>query len=95
DARADAAYDTLPVGAGILVTAATGEDHDNFQDRLLRQAVERAVAKVVLGPPNHLYASGIKLRLARDEAFTGPPGRAIVEVDGEKTLVQLPDVTAD
>lgn len=95
DARTDAAYDTLPVGAGILVTAATGEDHDNFQDRLLRQAVERAVAKVVLGPPNHLYASGIKLRLARDEAFTGPPGRAIVEVDGEKTLVQLPDVTAD
>jgi S-DNA-T family DNA segregation ATPase FtsK/SpoIIIE len=73
-----------------LVVAASGEDLDDFTDRLLRTAVRAAAAKILLSPGHPQDASRIKEQIGRDECFAGPPGRAYVFAAGRRWTAQVP-----
>jgi S-DNA-T family DNA segregation ATPase FtsK/SpoIIIE len=60
---------------------------------LLQAARNRPGPVVLLSPPNHLAAANVNVRLDRTGAFSGPPGRAWLMVDGELLLGQVPDPT--
>jgi S-DNA-T family DNA segregation ATPase FtsK/SpoIIIE len=80
-------------GAPTLAVAAQIEAF-GFGSRGLVAAVRKKIGAVVLlSPPSNLVADYVDVKIDRAMAFTGPPGRAFLSVNGELTLGQIPDVT--
>lgn len=88
----DALVDLLVSGPRLVVGGLL--DGFGFGATGLVKAVRRAIGPVVLlSPPSHLAADGVGVKIDRGAAFTGPPGRAYLSVDGEVRLGQVVDPT--
>ncbi len=84
---------TGPGGPALVVAAQL--DAFGFGARGLVQAARAAAGPVVLlCPPNHLAAENVGIRIERGTGFNGPPGRALLQVDGVVRLGQVPDLAA-
>lgn len=83
---------TGPGGPALIVAAQL--DAFGFARGLLGAVKKAAGPVVLLCPPNHLAAENVGVRIERGAGFSGPPGRALLAVNGELLLGQVPDLTA-
>ncbi|HYH32047.1 MAG TPA: FtsK/SpoIIIE domain-containing protein, partial [Pseudonocardia sp.] len=81
-----------PGGPALVVAAQI--DAFGFPRGLLAAAKKGAGPVVLLSPPNHLLAENVGVRIERGAGFSGPPGRALLAVDGELLVGQVADLTA-
>ena len=92
----DALVARLTGAGGPALVVAAQLDAFGFGARGLVQAARAAAGPVVLlSPPNHLAADNVGIRIERGAGFNGPPGRALLQVDGIVRLGQVPDITVD
>lgn len=54
-----------------------------------RSLLKRSSQVLAICPPDHLAAQNVGVRIARGAGFSGPPGRAILALRGENTLMQV------
>lgn len=86
----DTLVERLVAGPRLVVGAQL--DAFGFGSSGLVKAARRSIGPVMLlSPPNHLSADNVGVKIDRTAAFTGPPGRAFLSVDGEVQLGQVAD----
>lgn len=89
----DAVVTALTRGPALVVAAQL--DKFGFGARGLLAAAKKTAGPVVLlSPPNHLDAGNVGVQIERGAGFSGPPGRAYVQLGGQLLLGQVPDPAA-
>jgi S-DNA-T family DNA segregation ATPase FtsK/SpoIIIE len=74
----------------IVVAARLDWFSSGYGQDLARSVQRDARAQLLLSPADSYAADRIGVKIRRDQAFSGPPGRALIAVDGEVRLGQLP-----